>query len=553
MRTRLLPVVLLFHIALATSHAGAASVGPGCEFTDLQAAIDAADPAGDSILVTSGYVGAPIHLDGRRLEIIGGVQSCTDASVVGTSTLDGGIDADAVPVLDVGGTANVDIANFEITGAHNDGGDGGGVRFVSRGAESHLGLHRVHVSDNRAGAGAGIFFDAHTPETLLHEIVLDAVRIEDNVAHVSGGGIRLAGHAHLVMDAESSIARNTADPANSEDGRGGGIEALADSRADIAGVLSGNHARLGGGIAMHDRAVVQLASVARDRPVAVRQNDAAESGGGVWSIEHGRLCAFGYAIDDNTAPTGAAVDMHGTAGFNSTEPCSILRPDYHNSISGNRADDDGDIVFVELGLFSDKLAIAHNRGGALLAGTSSSTIGFGASILSNCEIQHNAMQRALFDFEDVIVESCTLADNTVAPDAPLFVDRGLLDVEHSIVWQPGIATVARAEPGAGRVTFNAALVADERLGEEADSVANVTTGTDPAFVDAANGDYRLRPESAAVDYHADCLGNAFVEDEIGATRGFVIRNATTPCDLGALELTDAAPPPEQSVFANGFD
>jgi hypothetical protein len=538
--------------AVAVGDAGAAVVGPGCEFTDLQAAIDAADATSDPILVTTDYVGGPIRIDGKQLTITGGVAGCDDPAVVAISTLDASTVADNVPVVDVGGTVDVDIENFAFTGGHNDGGNGGGVRFVSVGAHNHLGLHRVHVASNRAAIGAGIYFDARTGDILAHELVLDTVRIDDNIASASGGGISLRGGGHLIMDVASAIVGNIADPGNMDDGRGGGLDALVGSRSDIAGAITGNTARLGGGIAIHDTAVVQLASIARERPVAVRENMATERGGGIWSMEHGRLCAFGYAIDDNIAPTGAAVDMHDAAGFNSTEPCGIPGPNYHNSISGNRADDDGNIVFLEFGMFSDKLVVARNHADVVFAGTSF-LAGFGASQLTNCEIQHNDVQRALSDFTDLLFDSCTIADNAFAANAPLFVDRGILQVQHSIVWQPGVATVVRAEAGAGAVTFNDVLTADEAIDQEADSVSGVTVAIDPAFVNATSGNYTLRPESVAVDYYADCIANGFVDDEIGAARGFVIRDANRPCDIGALELTSTVPPDDETIFVDGFD
>lgn len=238
---------------VAHSAAAALVVGDGCPYADLQSAIDDASGSNAFILVVAGYRGDPIST-GKTLHITGGVNSCTDPTVVGTSSLEG-IPGSIGAIVTLTGQARLDLQNFVITGGSNDGHNGGGISFKSDGDHGHIELHNVTIIGNRADKGGGIFFDGGTG---ADDLVLDRVQVQSNFANNGGGGIRIQGDTRLLLDAASLVFGNTANPDDASDGRGGGLQALDNSSADVQGQIVANSARYGGGVSIHDFATVKV-------------------------------------------------------------------------------------------------------------------------------------------------------------------------------------------------------------------------------------------------------------------------------------------------------
>src|SRR5258708_462504 len=158
-----------FALLLAHSPAFAYSiftVGPGCPYTDIQAAVDAAasTPGADYVWISNdlvngtrhNYTGQHIYIndtDGAIIE--GGFISCFDPTIdPGETTTISGAGNDGGPVFDIQGNSNVYLGNLIITGAQRDGGqNGGGIGFYGYGS---LTLANATITQNASGTGAGI-------------------------------------------------------------------------------------------------------------------------------------------------------------------------------------------------------------------------------------------------------------------------------------------------------------------------------------------------------------------------------------------------------------
>jgi predicted outer membrane repeat protein len=290
-------------------------VGPGCQFTNLQTAIDFARGNVAEIHVVNSYVGGAVSISSKTLRIYGGYTDCGGLTqlqqpngavprLVGNSAIR--------PLLSISGQSSLDLRNFLIENGNDSGHNGGGISFVSSGNFGHLELHGVTLLNNTADKGGGIFFDG---ESKFDDLTFyDYTYIEGNVANDAGGGVRLQGGVHFIADSPHTIFfNNTANPNNASDGRGGGLQLLDGSTAkigspgDFMGIFAFNSARYGGGMAIQDNAQVLLESLPSG-PVTFELNTASNTGGGIFVEQSdANLQMSGVTFDGNSAQNGAAV------------------------------------------------------------------------------------------------------------------------------------------------------------------------------------------------------------------------------------------------------
>ena len=109
-------------------------------------------------------------------------------------------------------------------------------------------------------------------------------------------------------------------------------------------------------------------------------------------------------------------------------------------------------------------------------------------------------------------------------------------------------TIGFTAVGSGTAVWNT-LIWNNGIDEDSQSGATFTqsiSGVDPHFVDAANGNYRLAPDSPAIDTGSNLpLGGLFPTDLDGSPRPY---NVTA--DIGAYEYH---PAPDDVIYRNGFD
>jgi hypothetical protein len=351
----------------------------GAGFTELQAALDAADAGAVLLLCRGTYAGpfvAPVPLtligiDGADFTILDGGGLGTTLTLQPTSSMSG-IRVTAGSAVAGGGVVLTGAGSYEITDSailSNDAEEGGGI-WAAPGAR--VWLSGTVVADNHADRGGGIYADIG--------VDVDATdgRIEANVAEDNGAGVyALAGFTLL----SGVISLNTV--LGTDDTSGGGGLYMVGPGALTGTVLEANVAHRGGAVRADDAALLTLMDVAVDANVAtdlsaadgrggglyvqggqvtvagvstVTANDA-DLGGGVFVAADGVLS--GASITGNTAISGGGVYLQaGTA--------SML------TVAGNTADTGGGVVIDDAGTLSASavtMNVAAADGGGVAAGT----------------------------------------------------------------------------------------------------------------------------------------------------------------------------------------
>lgn len=520
--------------ALAAVAAGAAqamvfTVGTpigACSHGTIQAAINAAETSAgaDTIRLTRSLTYAPEanSVDtSQELTIEGGYADCT-AAADATNTVVSGAGGAAEPVFRI--TANtgaiVRLRRLSVSGGDEDGaGKGGGIYFRGGGI---LEIADSLITQNSAGYGGGIYAEGTDFTT---ELVIGAnVVISNNTARYSGGGVVADGIEMSMLDPNSMLSGNHALGNGGTGGYGGGLHIYSGNRAGYAYIGSGvpafgafydNDAVYGGGVAIDGANTARLQFYTTDpaRQAGIRYNTASLRGGAI-HIKSANAAAelWNVTLDNNSAPTGAAVYVGANAGFHfnfgskpaAAADCPIGKQCGRILLNTATA---GAIVYgeasatLQLGYLPSS-APPDPRGGVLIQDNSAASIIGGAA--------DTQLHRAVFSgnqtTSDLIQQTdgpLSLWDSTIAGNSiggGSAVLRGVnsaLSLKRSILWQPGSAILSRA---GGSVTTEY-LDASEH-GSIGDPFTALSF--DPRFIDPAHDDFRLRAGSGAVD-HAPTL------------------------------------------------
>jgi len=569
------------------AHADTAIVGTGagCTHATVQAGINAVQGAPESsqVRITRSATYAQQALvvsTSRALEITGGYATCAQATAdVQKTTLDGagGATASVLRII-TSGAGTVTLRKLRIRGGDPAGENAGGGVFF--GGSGTLEVNDTEISGNIAGNGGGIYAGGGSPGARL--IIGANVAITGNEARFSGGGVFVDGLAMSMLEPDSFIAFNSAFGTSSTGYGGGLVIRSLDDRAGVAriggggigtsGVIFGNEARAGGGVAvlgaedaLFDPARLVLFTTQANRRAAVRDNFASVAGGGLFvefrsnfgtANDAGRSIAelWNAELTGNVAPSGAAVylaedDAHDEGGggelfVNSTRPDDALDCDMSvpcGEISGNRAQNaasqptDGAVIQAQeecnvvIGSGSGGVRIRGNAGGRLIdvqpGGLDGPTNGL---TLANSEIVDNEFSLNLLRAQQrpVRLRELTIAGNT-AGSSQLLAINGDLELRRSILWQPGLTLLSQS--GGTRTVSSVIASESTSLGGPPNAVI-----VEPRFVDPERDDYRLRAASPAVD----AVPIAGGRDVTGAARDrdLVLKpDGSGPRDLGAFE------------------
>ncbi|MGN6518639.1 MAG: hypothetical protein ACTHK2_04350 [Dokdonella sp.] len=552
---------VLLGTAAAPASADYLSVGEGCQYTDLQAAIDATHGDVNVLHVHADYHGKPVRISGKTLHVLGGYPSCDAAEPLPfsgdsaqLSTLDGGIDTGTKPVLSIEGRSVVDLRNFLITNGHNRGHDGGGIRFSSSGDYARLETHAVDIAYNVADNGGGIYFHAGAS---TNELELEGYSlVRNNTAGDSGGGIHMEGDGSVrMLRAQTMIHSNTVE---NRFGTGGGV-ALSDGAVAYIGssgingyaLVFNNHATYGGGLALSTNARAFLySSVAGEQQGRIAGNVAAD-GAGVYVGATGAFCMGNAGIDANILSAtdvysykGVAISSYAPSGVRIASSCGPLPDEVAcpvgrpcNTIDANISIDDDTKVLIGVES-ADSVAIRGNLTRQLIAMRDD----LGPLQLSDCEITGNSASQYVIrnpSQQPVTIDSCTIAGNSIG-NLPLLNGPGPFAVRHSIAWD-AILMVRGAPADYANVSLTDSIAQLQSTQGYAE-FRNVRSD-DPRFV-APGHDYHLLPYSPAVDASAGGLPI----DLDGGTRPFAAVTTSTPFDLGAYEWRR-----ETSIMADGFE
>lgn len=587
MSTSRFPQLILL-LAVASSDLAAAiltvgAAGSGCDHTNIQAAINAAEasPGPDTIRITRSATWgqqALVVTTSQHLNIVGGFATCGQAATDNTHTVLDGAGGAFAPVLRItAGTGGiVKLRHLTVRGGDavaSGANYGGGIHFRGNGI---LELIESTIANNTAHYGGGIYAEGLGSDAEL--VLSGGVLVQANTATYSGGGIYVDGLEMTMNAPDSWIAFNEALGTGDEGGYGGGIQVVGSSRDGHvyigspglggAGPVYANQARYGGGISVMSvsddaSALLQLYSTDPQRQTAVRDNFASVAGGGlyVWAEDRGgfligwaaRTVLRNASLVDNGAPDGAAAYLARTPGLfpvgysglfiNSSNwggssmpaalPCPVGRP--CSSISGNRDIDLGGnptggavlLVDRENDLYLEQVELSGNRGGRVVR-----AIGGDTGVEATNTLWHgNTVSQQLIRTEDevdLLLENSTLAGNVVGA-AQVIASNGTFRLQRSVLWQPGKVSLAH---GGGTATVQN-VVTSERQSLDGGNTPFVLESP-PRFLDAGRSDYRLQAASPAVDFASTGGG----PDLVGNPRALdlpVKPNRMGSGDLGAYE------------------
>lgn len=557
------------------------SVGSGqCTHATLQAAIDAAaaTPGLDIIRVTRGEFTTQrlIINDEYDLAIEGGFLECGTPVRVDHTTLDGAGASPNGPVIAHTGNGNLTLADLHIRGG--DATDattqfGGGVASSGWG---DLTVYRTLFMDNSARYGGGLF--ARAPFRAGKKISLAGVGFTANAATQGGGGI-YAANVDVLVDGEdpSYFAGNHAEGTGIMNG-GGAIFALNSdvtviARQSAAVALMDNNWSKGPGGAIHftvmdsgDRSLY-LANAHDATPVSIINNTSDTFGGAIY-IRSSPAGTAGRAyanlveavVADNRAPMGAAFYLYADGatipnrselGMWARNPQVPLAP--QNRLERNLSTQGATIELESSGTLA-RSSFQIDRGfmvDNIALGGSGLVFGHGDFTANNSVIANNdagVSPLVYISAGTMRILNSTIADNirTTPTLFRLFLPDDDMFVHNSIVFQPGVAMLQVAD-GAGVSLRNLLIGSGHGLVNLA--ARNIHETSDPRFQNANLDDYRLRPDSPAIDRWAPSIGILDPQvDLLGATRP-APPHGPTPYDMGAYEYGAVVDP----IFSSPFE
>ena len=537
-------IATLLACASYPAYAIVRTVGPGgdCSHTTVASALGSIPAGGfhEVRIAVSLVDNQAVQITSRGVTLRGGYASCSATTSTSSSTLSGqGGGQDSVLTV-LGPTNDVILENINlIRGDEVYDGYGGGIDFRGAGV---ITLRNVGISQNYAGYGGGISVSAQGGSAELR--IEAGTVIQLNTAQFSGGGVRIEGNTYLSMLGDNStIVLNEAlgfNPISNlpQYGYGGGIQVLAPAMADIGspgignGVIVANKARYGGGVAINATeidadAIVNLYTTDPSRPTRVFGNRATSTGGGIYAdalfdindLSSSDFCAKDARIDGNIAPEGSAIyldtasDIFGISigadaglnhsisvlGFCPSRPGRVacIQGEACSTMYGNRSEDaNGQATGGATALVQND-AYLNTRHYDISGNSGAHTIrAFGGSGLyvENVLIGSNANTSHVIRVEDgsraVSIKDSTIAGNDIGGSHVMSIAGDLL-VARSIIWQPGKISL----------THSGGLTVEKTLASEATSLGGPPEAfvAFPRFLDAENGDYRLRAASPAID------------------------------------------------------
>lgn len=560
----------------------------GCDFDNIQAAIDSATVSGVSeIRIASNKLYQEnLIIDNINIDLVGGYDSCFNAGQTGPGSSGPGnfkveIDGSGalLPALRITGASQrntVVLRNLSFVNGTGSGlQTGGGINAYD--ANTQILMDNVGI-DNNTGSGLGILGGPNTNDT---DILMTNTLISNNTAGFGGGISCSAGNGSIILGSGSGVALNTITNPN---GLGGGAYIAFNCTFSMysAEMVSNSSLNHGGGIFVGSGATAFL--IGRkvcdegvclgddENPVFLNGNKAdfdltGGGNGGAIHIEN----SFSFVamsqvwIRANSAFNGGAVSLNDNAvmlidresktcwNSGTTNKCNLIELNSTNEALGNGGAIYNNDSQVEL----RKSYVENNRADF---GTAVSTIGNTATTLIYGSVFSGNGNPGVGTFSDeYVIRAAGGAEYII--DYSTFVDN------HAAISVFGISNTQNS-----KLTLRKSIVDDSFTGEVLNDnfgtatfdcvlahEINSITGTqlfvgDPGFVDRIGKDFHLDPSiSEAVDLCVDSGTSSFdvdldfrgFDDPTVANQG---DNPAATYDAGADETyaTDI-------IFENGFE
>ena len=548
MKTDRIRKSLLMLIAAVTLPVQAANflvgTGPSCQFSTIQAAVNAAagNPGADTVRIANAgsYFAEAVTIGAQDLTIDGAYAACADVTPSGATASISGQGGAFAPVFSVTGAGTRRFSNLAIVRGDQINGEGGGINFDGSG---ELSLTNVGMAFNTAGFGGAINFRGSGAEAKL---VLQADTVLQSNQTVTGGGgaLRLEGAAILFIQEPRILITNNQAP----NGSGGGLLLLDDSYAVISsegfgnGVITANSARDGGGIALEANSVDDLSkllmySTNATAPVSMRSNIASSKGGAIYikpyaqnTVPFGEVlpvCLNNFHLSGNRAQEGAAIYSGsdfaialaigsntflnaGLCGLDNAgsvpcmrgqNGCNTIENHVSESTAGV-ATAGAAVLLQDSGtLRVNDVIFSNNRGGSVLR-----TIEQTEMLLRNAGMMGNVVTGPLVRInseqgdDGTIIQHTTMAGNSIGGAQVVQFEDGpaALKFNHNLIFQPGKLSVtlpfAINNNGPTNWDYNATSDSTQVLPLPWQSI-----NIDPRFTDPSLGNYRLRVGSRLVD------------------------------------------------------
>ncbi len=513
------------------------TVGDGCTYGNVQAAVDAA-ASGDTIRVQAKtWTGslATVNINNKSLTIIGGYNSTCVAKTTDKTILDGNGTFDSIIEI-YGGTArSVLLEDFELRGGRNDADYGGGVEIS--GAAHVVTLDEVFVIENSSTFGGGIHMTDNATLTLR-----DSSKVTLNSATQDGGGIfctdgtiNVEGNSYIGFFFIFVSEPNTADSNDNDDGSGGGIYAdncdVNLGESGFGGVIL-NSAQTGGGIYAINSSSIAMLTVNS----SVSINSADSHGGGLYLASDSDIYVdHGIVASNSAGGSGGGIYAIGSgtiADFDSSAACTTSSC---ARLTNNSADAYGGGAYVASGAHLDlKVAYANgNSSGSLgsfvYALNDATSIDLDSVMLTEGSGSNYVIR--LFDSSGgphASLDNLTIAGVTgfTASDRIFGVDdTARLDVARSIIFDN--STVGLVD-GDGDVTIDCSILSEPFAGSD-NEVA------DPQFLDPAASNYHISRNSPAVD---QCAGGYTRDIDYEARPNAILNVGTARRQLDDVVLTE---------------
>ncbi|MFK5894368.1 MAG: hypothetical protein QM504_14190 [Pseudomonadota bacterium] len=479
------------------------TVGPGCTYSTLQAAVDAAS-SGDVIRVrdiTFSNGDATVNVTNKSLIINGGYGVGCNTLSGNRTTLDGAGQADSLlEFSDSSGGMTAFVSNVYIKNGEDDADYGGGIE-VSGNSSNPLSitLSNVKITNSQSARGGAIHMSYAGLSLVSGTIIYNNTAIIDgtdtgngggiyclnsnielleadigfafgNTAQDDGGGIYLD-NCDLVLNATSGTVTPTIRFNSATDGSGGGVYATNTSRIDLHGdkaSISANNAKWGGGVSLH------AGTKLWGDNGKINNNTASLYGGGF--IIDGANTVFDMDRYNNYPCSGKCSELSnnqafkGGAGYIGASSAAYIESSW---IEGNTA--------------SQSSVGFHNAG----------TLSLKNSMLLHNQAQGSVSQLVLTigEFASTTVQQSTIADSHLFPTTSSLFDvtistQASLTLDSNIIWENDNNSLYSIDNSQTVVVENNILQFNH---------AGSNLQTDPLFL-VPGSNYHISPLSPAVDF-----------------------------------------------------